>query len=322
MKKFLKKLAITLLLYYVILWGIQLFVDYQLRNNYSSMFNEWSLITNGKLNSDLIIIGSSRALKHFDPKIFEDRLQYTSYNLGTDGGAYGFQIMKLRNYLENNKPPKIIIQNVDIFSMGRGKKEIILKQKYLPYYNSIENLKTLAKYDENLITEIFFPMYKYRGYREEFIMAVSSLTTKFENNSKEYNGYIGSSLKWDNGFEKFKRENPNIFKKDFSKGFQDLLAIVEEINNTDAILFLVWSPEYYKFQEFEGPVQDKYKKKYATLALQHDNIYFIDFTGDSLSFDTQYLYNFYHLNEKGATIFSKKVADSIKINLESRNSIK
>lgn len=317
MKRFLKKIGILLLIFYPLLWIVQVTTDYGLRNNYSTTFNEWSSIINGKINSKVIIVGSSRALKHFDPRILESKLNRTVYNLGTDGATYGFQRMKLNSYLNNNKSPEIIIQNVDVLSLSSDKK-IISKEKYLPYYYSKENIKILSEFNKDIYPELLFPLYKYRGYKNEFIMGLQSYFISFKDNSEGYKGYLGSKDKWDNGFENFKNENPNIFKQNFDDGFNDFLKILEEIKGTKSKLFLIWSPEYYKLQKFEGSLLKKIKDKYNSLALLNDNVYFLDFTNDSLNFDTAFFYNFYHLNEKGATVFSKKIGDTIKTILKKK----
>jgi hypothetical protein len=311
MKRFLKRFALTLSLLYVFLWCLQLLADFGLRNNYSPVFHQWSSITNGKLNSEIVIFGSSRALKHFDPEIFESSLDLSTYNMGADGAPYGFQLIKIKHYLKHNVPPSVIVLNVDIMSMSPERK-LLQKEKYFPYFYSLESLSIMSRYDDNIIWEAILPMYKYRGYRDVFFMGLASHFTDFEREMKGYKGYIGSTDRWDNGFEAFKTEHPDVFQQDFEPGFADFLKIVSEIERTDAMLFLVWSPEYYKLQEFEGPLLSEMKMKYSNLAKSKKNVFFLDYTKDSLNYNTDYFYNFNHLNKKGATILSTKVADTIK----------
>ncbi|QNJ96697.1 hypothetical protein [Constantimarinum furrinae] len=310
MKKFLKRFFYFLAALYVFLWGLQLIADFGLRNNYSPVYYEWSSVTNGKINSDIVIFGSSRALKHFDPAVFERKLNRSAYNLGADGAPYGFQLLKVKNYLANNKEPEFIIQNVDILSMSQERK-LLQKEKYFPYYYSLEALKIMSKYDDNIVWEAILPVYKYRGYRDEFFMGLGSHFFNFERKMRGYKGYIGSTDTWDNSFEAFKNEYPDVFDQDFEPGYEDFLSIISEINKTKTTLFLVWSPEYYKLQEFEGDLLPKMKLKYSNLAASNDNIYFLDYTKDSLNYSTDYFYNFNHLNKKGATILSTRVADTI-----------
>jgi hypothetical protein len=132
MKKFLYKT----LLYTFILAGfgflLQFIVDEGLRHYDSLTYRDWNKIFQGKINSDIIILGSSRARGQYDPKIIENETGLKCYNLGVGAGKIAFEEARWESLLKYNSPPKFLIKNVDIFS-SRFEKNIVFKEQCLPY---------------------------------------------------------------------------------------------------------------------------------------------------------------------------------------------
>ena len=81
----------------------------------------WNAIYEGKVNSDLLIFGSSRAWIHIDPTMISDSLGISSYNLGIDGHNFWLQNLRYRELLKYNKMPKFIICSLDYFTLKKNK---------------------------------------------------------------------------------------------------------------------------------------------------------------------------------------------------------
>ncbi len=154
MKLFIKKLLLASLGLYALLWCLQLVVDFGLRRTDVALYENWNDILNGTINADLLIMGSSRALRHFDPLLIEKKTGFSAYNLGGSKLTFDIQKIKYNAYLQNNKHPKIAVINVDINSLN-STKELFAKTQYLPYY-TLDNYSTLKEFDKNIFYEYIF----------------------------------------------------------------------------------------------------------------------------------------------------------------------
>jgi len=312
MKQFLKKTFKIGLFIYLTLLGIQFVVDCGLKQSKNSLYETWNKIYNEEIDSDIVFFGSSRTLKHYNPSVFDKKMNVKSYNLGNNATAIDIQKIRNNIYFEKYKSTKIIVQNVDISSLFKTK-EIVNKEQYFPYY-TLQNFKALNNLDSSVCIEYLVPMYKYRGYLKMIDVSLKGYFSKQENNNN-YKGFSVNNSSWDNKFDKLKKSLKGK-KIDFSHiNFEERFKIFDKmlinLNKHSEVVFLIWAPEYYERQELEGDVLIEVKNHYIEAAKNNPKIFFLDFTKDSLCLDKKYFYNSYHLNGKGASIFSSKVADSI-----------
>ena len=77
------------------------------RNNY--IFND--------VKSDVVILGSSRAIHHYDPKIFSDTLGMSCYNCGEDG--MGIFLMPRIMYLTIEQIQVLILMTAELPGHGQ-----------------------------------------------------------------------------------------------------------------------------------------------------------------------------------------------------------
>ena len=315
MYKFIKKIIIAGIFFYISLWIVQFFFDHGLRQNYNDTFNNINLVFSGTLNSDIICIGSSRTLKHFNATAIENKTGLSTYNLGLNGAAVDVQGIYREAYFLKNKNPKVILQNVDITSIIRSDK-IFEKETFIPYINHKIVKNNLQEIDRNIRYEYFLPMYKYRGYSNLFETSLKGyLQNKDEFKTHRINGYSGSPTEWNGEFERSKDILQNRLEKidpdAINYGLDQLKVFINEIKEENIFLALIWSPEYVERMQMEEPLLSDVKAQIKKLSDSYDFVYFWDFTSDELCLSKVYFYDSYHLNDKGATIFSKKVADSI-----------
>lgn len=313
MKSFLKRCFFLSILLYIFLWILQWFADYGLRYGGGNDENLWPLLSAGMLDSDISILGSSRALKQYDPRIFENKLNLKTYNLGVNGAGYGLQLIKIKEYLNKNTSPKVIVLNVDLSSLYRNK-QLINKEQYFPYYYSINNIKILSRTDKNVLSEVLIPMLKYRGYQDKFYEGFSYLfSNKKKDNRGYYRGYQSVDKFWEGELKVKKGDLRNITEAQILNGLTDFEKILEQIDLVNSKLVLVWSPEYEGLRVFSKDDMDKLKLLYQEKANSNPNIYFLDFTEDELNYNIENFFDFNHLNKNGATLFSHMVADSLKV---------
>ena len=98
MKKFIKYFLLFISPLVLLSYFIDVFISNNLKesNNFAQKeYSTWNAIIEGKVNSDILIYGSSRAWVHFNSTMMSNRLQIPTYNLGIDG--HGFWLQYLRH---------------------------------------------------------------------------------------------------------------------------------------------------------------------------------------------------------------------------------
>ncbi|BAO74397.1 hypothetical protein [Winogradskyella sp. PG-2] len=321
MKVFIIKLIKISVVFYSILWVMQFVIDTGLKRSTDDVLDSWNKIYKGEINAELLFLGTSRTLKHYDTVIFEKTLKMSSYNLGTNGTHFDSQFLTQVPYFEYNERPKIIVQNVDITALF-STDELYLKEQYFPYYN-FENYKLLSSFDENITMEYVLPMYKYRGYLEAISSSLKSYFVS-EDTSENIKGYIPKDENWNNTFEqRLKDLNGKKFRYshvNFEERFEIFNLLVKDLMANSDKVFLVWAPEYIGRQILEEEKLMDVKKQYIRAADKDPNLFFLDFTNDTICNSTTFFYDSYHLNKAGAKLFSHQVSDSIQkhLNLDIR----
>ena len=135
MKKFIKSFLFFISPIILLSYFLDVFISANLKksNQYAEKeFSCWNDVIEGKVNSDILIYGSSRAWKHISPKIFIDSLHISAYNLGIDGSNFSLQYFRHCMLLKYNRKPKIIIASLDMFTL-ENKKELYNSEQFLPY---------------------------------------------------------------------------------------------------------------------------------------------------------------------------------------------
>jgi len=72
MKRFILRTIVYSFLLLVLCFGLQWMADKGLRKSASNDFKNWTRIVEGQINADLLVTGSSRAMRMIDPKILAD----------------------------------------------------------------------------------------------------------------------------------------------------------------------------------------------------------------------------------------------------------
>lgn len=254
-------------------------------------------IFNGKINADILIVGSSRAVNHYDTSVINNKTNKKTYNIGMNGGGVSEQLFLLKNYLQNNKNPHTIIINLDSTSINEeqmgGSFDLNKYERFFRHKNIFEIYKAKRPLRAYIVKYIPF-IYKNK-YLKTFI--VNKIKGKpFPHN----NGYIGISElgKYDKKHDKklvitSKPESEDILKKIiklsrtssehtigifspqldiYNTNEEDVIEYLKEITNKSGICF-------YNYSDF-------YKNK-------------------------ELFYDAMHLNHKGAEMFTKEILTPI-----------
>lgn len=316
MKDFLKYSIGTIVVIFIIAFSIQYFLDFGLRNHKNTQINDWKNILHGKINSDIIINGSSRGFVGYNASIIGEKLKLSCFNLSFNAGGYNLQQDKFDIYIKKNKIPKVIIQNIDLayFIKSNGLPD---EWQFYPFLYNNELGYLTSKFDTKFNYFRIFPLLKFNqnfGLIKEGILA--NFSSQVKKNGKTLNGFCpqNRAFKVDSyNLRRFQNQKVESNNEKEIKLLHQMIAFYESRLESDSKIILVWMPEHKlrltenfnlhrKFIVNELNLLQKMNKK---------NILFIDMAYDDISnFDENY-YDTFHLTEKGANEFSKKI--SIKI---------
>jgi len=145
---------------------IDVFISRNLKKSNSFAEGEypvWNDVIDGKVNSDLVIYGSSRAWVHIDPAMISDSFKISAYNLGIDGHSFTLQYLRHSMLLQHNKKPKIILYSLDLFTF-RKRDDLYNLEQFLPYmlYNKQIRDATIGFKGFNL-WDYEIPLVRYYG---------------------------------------------------------------------------------------------------------------------------------------------------------------
>ena len=310
-----RKFLLRILLFCLMPLPMLLFLDHAvtkgLHRSRFLYYGEWSDLFNARINADVLIMGTSRAYVHVSPKILDSMLATNSYNLGMDGASVDIQRDILALYLQHNKKPKYILQEIGYPTFVRSQSSQYF-QEFKAYLQDTSVWRILQQhYPQISLADKYAPLYRYNGdlvLIKEGIMSYMGRGTK----DLKYKGYEPRTYPWDSSFYEFKEHNPNgkrmKIDAEMVQQFNDYLGWCRA-NDIKVVLFM--APTYYEsvsyilnFSEVQEIVTDCAKKHRLLL---------LDYTADSLSMNRGYFYNSQHLNKKGAELFSVQLANDIKL---------
>lgn len=320
MKKFLGNILIFLILIFSIFGTITVLTESGLRKSEYGNLKEWNDIFDKKVNADIIIQGSSRAWVQFNTYIIDSVLNVKSYNMGIDGSPFDIQYLRYKAYIQNNKAPKIILQNVDWDLMDKNQ-SVFQKYQFLPFTTNNEFRTELL--NQNLLpkTDMYLPLFKYSGQLKAIQIGLSESLGLKHYTTEKHHGFAGSANSWDGtNLGKTRKEGKIKWVKNtqLEKQFMEFL---KDCNRRNIKVVLLHAPIYYELATlFEN--QNNIIKYYKNIAEKH-HLVFLDYSTDSISYSKNNFYNASHLNKRGEELFtSKLVIDLKKLNIVSSENTK
>ncbi|GHT05792.1 hypothetical protein AGMMS49525_13470 [Bacteroidia bacterium] len=131
MKAFLIKVLFFTTLLLIGAFAVDFTLEKGLRKSRAGDFSDWNDIFDSNINSDVIVLGNSRAPCGFSPQILDSVLCVNSYNLGMVAHPFSMQYVRFKVFEKYNKKPRVIIQNIDFFTLAQG--HPMHKEQFLPY---------------------------------------------------------------------------------------------------------------------------------------------------------------------------------------------
>lgn len=306
MYQLIKKILFLLIAIYLLNIVIALGLDQIYENSYSNFVGSNLNYYLKTQKSDTLIVGSSCSLHHIDPKDFGEN----SYNLSQQGMHLGYHTAVIDILYHSNKlPSKLLLLHVEAGDIYMSQeKEIIDNIRRLNYYY---DKNTFIRNNINSISSSEYLKYYFTSYRHN--KNATKLIANFLKNDK--------NTPKNKGFIPLTPTNLDSVRIDFTQEKNNKL--MKQKINPKAIQFITHIQSICKRKKikliiFSAPYYNNYKKLIQgsldlEKILKRKNIDYINYiNNDKLPIKKRiYWYDNYHLNSRGAKIFSKIVADDV-----------
>lgn len=303
MKRFLIKLGITVAALGIVVWGLDLIITHNLKNSNARMFSTYNAIYSDTLQCDAVVMGSSRGQVQYDVRILNSIADLDCYNLSVDGRCIDAEVVIYNAYRHHAPKPKLIIQNIDwgTLQMSNGYE----REQYLPYLNKDDLYWQTHENEGFKWADRWLPLMRYAGYRN-VIFEGFGLPAKLQR-PNIYKGFIAVDAPWDGstfvaidtiGFV-CNPEAIDIFDRYLAQCQEEGIRVV-----------MVYAPFYIGATQKMGSAADSMFALYQSFADRY-GCDILNYTYDSISYDTLNFYNASHLNRRGAELFSTKLAKDL-----------
>lgn len=307
MSKVLIKILVFGLILFIPLLIIQIMVDKGMRKNRSQEYGVWNDIYDSKINTDILVIGSSRALVNISSPILDSALNTPTYGIGVDGGNFEQTITRLKVFLQHNKKPTTIIYSIGMRDLEKST-GLFRMEQYMPYLADSIIKNSNQGYTNSFIwADYYVPLMK---YRTNFSSVLTGIKLYFSSGVEVIQprvlGHESRDMKWDTSFEDFKKSGKTFDIKINGQLTSDFRHFLDLCKANQIQVIFVYSPEYIEIQSYfknRDFLMDYYRKTALTY-----NIPFLDFSKHNISYHKKYFYNSEHLNKVGSEIFSKKLS--------------
>jgi hypothetical protein len=293
-----------------LLFVLNAVINAGLRRIKTSQFGVSNQIVRGKINADIVISGSSRALTHYDPRIIERTTGSPTFNIGLNGSQTDMQLARLKAYLKHNQKPKLLVQNLDLFSFLTSH-EIYDPAQYVPYLNEESIYAGVRRVYSDAWKWKYLPLYGYavEDMRFNWMIGLKALAG-IQPKEDHVNGYRPRDISWTGDFEKFRANNPDgVVVETEAQGVRDFEQLLGLCAQQAIPVLVVYSPEYYEMQAIERNRKELLGK--AKEMTGRFNFPLWDYSESPICRDRSNFYNSQHLNERGASAFSTDFAQRL-----------
>ncbi|MBP0904530.1 hypothetical protein ACFSKN_11565 [Mariniflexile gromovii] len=300
MKLFFKHIIIFALAFFIVEKGVWFILNETPKKQYDKRLE---LLIKGKINKDIIVLGSSRGAGNILAGQLEKETGLTAYNLSYQGSNVDFHKFILETLLKFNKAPQYVLLSIDNSSQFIKDESLNYREDAvlpLTKYNYINNELVNEKINSPLSYAFFLGRYnKFHSlFRDAFVNTRNPIDSF---------GSMGILKKNDvklNYVEKTEKYNQNFEKASRIKAFKNIQKLCK-LNNIK--LVFVFSPSFYNF---ESSFYTRFKK----LDESENGIFVYDST-NNIYRNQEYFYDKTHLFINGAKIFSTEISNFINTEL-------
>ncbi|MEI6348822.1 MAG: hypothetical protein WCP69_12820 [Bacteroidota bacterium] len=298
---FFKKLVLFLLLLFALDFGIgHLLQFYYYKQKSGVLYRTTYALDSTK--AEVLVFGASTANHNYIPKILQDSLKMSCYNVAKDGEPIFYHFALLHSIL-NRYTPKIVILDVALsqFYLDANNESYDKLSSLYPYVCNHPDLLNIISLKGEF--EKYKLLSKIYPYNSLLLTIISGNWDSSLNNKKDFNGYVPLYNHWNQSLlvDSIKESNEvDSLKLYYFENF------IKECKNHKVDLYLVLSPVYKNFiyEQKSLTVVKKLSLKYG--------FKFCNFLNDSIYLQRPDLFSDKtHLNDKGAQFYTKKIASMI-----------
>lgn len=299
MKNFVKGIVLFFFIWFAFTGFIDLYYTKDIKKQHIREIDTWERILGDSIDANVFILGSSRAMSHYKPSIIDSITGLNCYNFGLDGKTVESDIM-LYNILKNHISdyPKYAIWDIYFYSFYYASK--FGDQQYTPYLYNKDIWGNINNDSVHFtLVDKYIPLLRY--WRKQVFPQYNG----FRDAQK---GYYNINKRWSQEEMLEAKKNPSEYTIEaelalrFKRTIRDLKA-----NGTNVILVI--SPFYYGGIDCVTNISSIIDS--IILYANELQCPLYNFTNDPICYDTSFFYNAWHLNEKGATLFSTEFAHII-----------
>ncbi|MCI4670291.1 MAG: hypothetical protein MRZ79_19295 [Bacteroidia bacterium] len=312
MEKLYLKIFALMIIYLIIFYPLQLWVDKHQKGNFDLCDKqEWVLSKQGESFQDGFI-GSSRAFNMLDMNILSKELGRKTINLATSGSNFSENLLLLHLFLQNGNQLERVFIQADVYGLDSKNSYSypFHDYVYLPYLGDslVDQLYKREVPSYKYLMWRYIPFLKYMEFNDRYSF-YKMIRGGYNCTESEFDGALGSEIHTDNGFE----ENEEARLK-FGVNATDVKSLVDLIdyckqNGIEVVLYQ--APEYVDYvkrQKNRSEVLEEYQA-----ILKGEKLKWLDFVGeDSLNTNKLYFKDNTHLNQSGVEAMSKSLAVKIK----------
>lgn len=251
-----------------------------------------------KCEDDVLILGSSKAARHYVPSVFEDLLDLTCYNAGEPGCGIIPAYARYKMVVERHKPQLVVYEvtpGYDYFVsddyskyLGRIRQDRdkdAVRELYSSFGDKWDNVKALSNM-----------------YRNNSSIVSNVLDQFSHSNNKGYEPLYGVlSLSAIEKSETEKKKNSKDYVIDTLK-LQYVKKLIQAAKRDTVPLVFVISPKYFVLTYEERKQYDE-----AIELAQAYSIPFLDCSeAENINGNRELFQDFVHLNNKGASLYTQK----------------
>ena len=290
---------------------LHLLITSGLRRIDTSSFGVSNAIVDGAINADVLILGSSRAMAHYDPRIIERKTGLSTYNIGLNGSQTDMQLARLKVYLRHNKPPVVLMFNLDTFSFQVTHGGVYDPAQYMPFLNEPDIYNALRRVDPNIWKSKTIPLYGYsvEDLRFEWMLGVGRLF-HWRPVEDHFLGFKPRDAAWSEQFGQFRAAHPNGVRVEIeASGVEQMEELLTLCKDRQIRVILVYSPEYVEMQKLTNNRSEIFSK-FEGLSRKFQ-VSLWDYSDSAISANRAYFQNSQHLNAQGAEKFSLDIAEQL-----------
>lgn len=295
MRKNIKQASFFLLLVFAVVSVIQYGIDMAYKKRVNNKFIQ---VFKHEVDAEVMIFGSSVAYHQFDPQVIKDLSGKEAYNMGFPGMFFVQYNGLIKEYLSYQKHCKAIVIACDFDNLGKNNLAT-RPDLFLAYLNNENIYNSMYEIEpRKAFLARYMPGYKLTLLNKSFYTDIALAKPYISKHS---------------GFEPLDSKFEVTKKAPFSSRYDESVytqfrETIGAINKKGVKVVLVIPPVYeegYKLIRNADTIKSKYH------ALVSKDVYFLDYTSDTLCRSQSNFRNFTHLNSTGATAFSHTFAQDL-----------